>query len=33
LADWIRRTKNSRAIVITFKGQKEFYNYFKLNVK
>ena len=33
LADWIRRTKNSRAIVITFKGQKEFYTYFKLNVK
>ena len=33
LADWIRRTKNSRAIVITSKGQKAFYDHFKLNVK
>jgi len=33
LADWIRRTKNSRVIVITSKGQKEFYECFKLNIK
>jgi DNA-binding transcriptional ArsR family regulator len=28
--DWIRRTKNSRAIVITGKGQKKMYEYFKI---
>lgn len=33
LADWIRRTKNSRAIVITSKGQKKFYEHFKMNIK
>ncbi|NOT93903.1 ArsR/SmtB family transcription factor [Ferruginibacter sp.] len=33
LADWIRRTKNSRAIIITSKGQKELYGRFKVNVK
>lgn len=33
LADWIRRAKNSRAIIITSKGQKAFYDHFKLNVK
>jgi DNA-binding transcriptional ArsR family regulator len=31
-ADWLRRTKNSRAIVITSKGQKTLYERFKLNV-
>lgn len=31
--DWMRRQKNSRAITITSKGQKEFYRYFKLNIK
>lgn len=31
--DWIRRTKNSRAIIITAKGQNEFYKQLKLNVK
>lgn len=33
IADWIRRAKNSRAIIITSKGQKAFYDHFKLNVK
>ena len=33
LADWIRRTANSRAIVVTSKGQKELYAHFKLTVK
>ncbi|MBF2708118.1 helix-turn-helix transcriptional regulator [Flavobacterium soyangense] len=33
LADWIRRTKNSRAIIVTSKGQKEFYKYFKLDLE
>lgn len=31
-SDWIRRTKNSRAIVITSKGKKELYNKFKITV-
>lgn len=30
--DWIRRTANSRAIVITGKGKKEFLKYFKIVV-
>jgi DNA-binding transcriptional ArsR family regulator len=30
--DWIRRTKNSRAIVITAKGQKKTWEYFKINI-
>ena len=33
IADWIRRAKNSRAIIITSKGQKAFYDHFKLNLK
>jgi DNA-binding transcriptional ArsR family regulator len=32
LADWIRRTKNSRVITITPKGQLELYEQFKLTV-
>ncbi|OQP59884.1 transcriptional regulator [Niastella vici] len=32
-SDWIRRQKNSRAITITSKGQREFYRYFKLNTE
>jgi DNA-binding transcriptional ArsR family regulator len=32
-ADWIRRTKNSRAIITTAKGQKEIYARLKLNVQ
>ncbi|MDB5155236.1 MAG: ArsR family transcriptional regulator [Mucilaginibacter sp.] len=32
LADWIRRTKNSRVITITSKGQMELYEHFKLTV-
>jgi DNA-binding transcriptional ArsR family regulator len=32
LSDWIRRTQNSRAIIITAKGKKEFYERFKLNI-
>ncbi len=28
--DWIRRTRNSRAVVITGKGQKKLYEYFKI---
>lgn len=31
-ADWIRRKKNSRAIVITSKGQREIYNRFKISI-
>lgn len=30
--DWIRKTKNSRAIIITGKGEKEFLKYFKIIV-
>lgn len=30
--DWIRKTKNSRAIIITGKGEKEFLKYFKIVV-
>src|SRR5258706_5444988 len=30
--DWIRRTKNSRVILITAKGQKELYKYFKVDI-
>lgn len=30
--DWIRKTKNSRVIVITAKGQKALYDNFKINV-
>lgn len=32
LSDWIRRTKNSRAMVITSKGQKAFYEMFTISV-
>jgi len=28
--DWFRTTKNSRALVVTAKGQKKLYEYFKL---
>ena len=28
--DWIRKTKNSRAIIVTGKGEKEFLTYFKI---
>jgi len=31
-SDWIRRTKNSRAVIITGKGQKKLYEYFKIPV-
>lgn len=31
-ADWIRKIKNSRAILITAKGEKKLYQYFKLPV-
>jgi DNA-binding transcriptional ArsR family regulator len=31
-ADWIRRTKNSRAIIITGNGQKKLHQYFKLSL-
>jgi DNA-binding transcriptional ArsR family regulator len=31
-ADWIRRKKNSRAIIITSKGQSEMYNKFKISI-
>ena len=31
-SDWIRRTKNSRAMVITSKGQKVFYEMFTISV-
>ncbi|PWT74677.1 MAG: transcriptional regulator [Bacteroidetes bacterium] len=30
--DWIRRNKQSRAVIITGKGQKKFYEFFKLTV-
>lgn len=30
-SDWLRKTKNSRAIIITGKGQKKFYQYFKIS--
>lgn len=30
LNDWVRRTKNSRAIIITGKGEKKFQEYFKI---
>jgi DNA-binding transcriptional ArsR family regulator len=30
-ADWLRKTKNSRAIIITGKGQKKLYEYFKIS--
>jgi DNA-binding transcriptional ArsR family regulator len=33
LSDWIRRTKNSRSIIITSKGRKELYENFKLEIK
>ena len=29
-ADWIRRTRNSRAVIVTGKGQKELYNVLKI---
>lgn len=28
--DWLRKTKNSRALVVTAKGEKQFYEYLKL---
>ena len=31
-ADWIRRTKNSRAVIVTGKGQKELYSVLKVVV-
>lgn len=31
-ADWIRKTKNSRAIIITGKGQQKLYDYFKISL-
>ncbi len=31
-ADWVRRIKNSRAVVITGKGQKKLHEYFKLSL-
>ena len=31
-SDWIRKTRNSRAIIITGKGQKMFNDYFKITV-
>jgi DNA-binding transcriptional ArsR family regulator len=31
-SDWMRRTKNSRAVVITGKGRKKLHEYFKLSV-
>lgn len=30
--DWLRKTKNSRAVTITGKGEKELFNYFKIVV-
>jgi DNA-binding transcriptional ArsR family regulator len=30
--DWIRRTKNSRAVIITSKGQKKIYEHFKISL-
>ena len=32
LQDWIRRVKNSRAVVVTAKGEKNLYTYLKLRV-
>ncbi|MEP6513584.1 MAG: helix-turn-helix domain-containing protein [Parafilimonas sp.] len=32
LSHWIRRAKNTRAIIFTAKGQKKLYKYFKLSV-
>ncbi|MEP6712942.1 MAG: helix-turn-helix transcriptional regulator [Ferruginibacter sp.] len=32
VSDWLRKTKNSRAIIITAKGQKKLYEHFKLSV-
>ncbi len=29
--DWIRRTKNSRAVIVTGKGRKNFYELFRIN--
>lgn len=31
--DWIRQTRQSRAVVITAKGKKNFYEYFRLTVQ
>lgn len=31
-SDWLRRKKNSRAIIITSKGQSEIYNKFKISI-
>lgn len=31
-SDWLRRKRNSRAIIITSKGQSEIYNKFKVNL-
>ncbi|MEP6928345.1 MAG: helix-turn-helix domain-containing protein [Ginsengibacter sp.] len=31
-SDWLRKTKNSRAIIITGKGQKKLYEYFKISL-
>ena len=30
-SDWLRKTKNSRAIIITGKGQKKLYEYFRVS--
>jgi DNA-binding transcriptional ArsR family regulator len=32
VSDWIRKTKDSRAVIITSKGNKMFYEYFKLTL-
>jgi hypothetical protein len=32
-SDWIRRTKNSRVVVITGKGRKEMYDLLKIQVE
>jgi len=32
LQDWIRKTKNSRAVIVTAKGQKMLYEYLKVTV-
>jgi DNA-binding transcriptional ArsR family regulator len=31
-ADWLRRKKNSRAVIVTSKGQSEIYNLFKISI-
>ena len=31
-ADWLRKTKNSRAVIITGKGQKKLYEYFNISL-